>query len=104
MKNSAPKVAIKTSEISLLRNKNSEAVIAEQWKFVSQLLNSMCHKAKSQNGRFCTLITVALVIFGGYYKCHHAYVTEVEVNQQYDDKLLTLADIETLLNNTMAES
>ena len=38
------------------------------------------------------------------------YDTEVKVNQQYselirhDSKLLTLADIETLLNNTMAKS
>ena len=47
--------------------------------------------------------TGALVIFCGCYNCHHTYVTEVKVNQQYD-KLLTLADIETLLNNTMAES
>ena len=36
------------------------------------------------------------------------YDTEVKVNQQYGDKadtkLLTLADIESLLNNTMAKS
>ena len=55
-KKSAPKVAIKTSEISPLHNKHSEAVVAEQRKFASQLFNSMCHKAESQNGRFCTLI------------------------------------------------